>query len=95
MPQAFHELSKEPNNHILFEATLKFMGERVTGKAGAAAQPFGAFKPDIVKYYSPVKKRKFWRYLIVLAYLIIGFIFARKFNLKRKILTWPLAFLKR
>ena len=32
MAGAYHELSKEPNNHVLFEAALKFMGERLTDK---------------------------------------------------------------
>ena len=31
MAGAYHELSKEPNNHVLFEASLKFMGERLVG----------------------------------------------------------------
>ena len=63
MAGSYHELSKEPNNEILFEASLKFMGERLTGKApGTPAQPFGAFKHELVKYYKTVpliKKRKF------------------------------------
>ena len=33
MAGSFHELSKEPNNAVLFEASLKFMGERLVGKA--------------------------------------------------------------
>ena len=39
---AYHELTKEPNNHVLFEASLTFMGERLVGKApGTPAKPFG------------------------------------------------------
>ena len=29
IPNAYHELAKEPNNHIVFEAGLKFMGDRL------------------------------------------------------------------
>ena len=94
MPNAYHELSKEPNNHILFEASLKFMGERLIGKApGTAPKPFGEFNHATVRYYKPrplLKKRKFWIFILVLAYLIIGIYFARKLRLKRSIITWPL-----
>ena len=51
LPGAFHELSKEPNNDKLFESSLKFMGERLIGKApGAKATPFGTFAHGLVKY---------------------------------------------
>ena len=99
MAGAFHELSKEPNNNVLFEASLKFMGERIIGKApGAAAKPFGEFKAELVKYYKPrplLKRRSFWLFLLALAYLIVGIYLARKHGLKRRILTWPLAVLSR
>ena len=42
MMGAYHELTKEPNNHVIFEASLLFMGERLVGKApGTPAKPFG------------------------------------------------------
>ena len=37
---SYHELTKEPNNDVLFESTLKFMGEQLIGKKGPAAKPF-------------------------------------------------------
>ena len=99
MAGAFHELSKESNNNVLFEASLKFMGERIVGKTpGVPAKPFGEFRANTAKYYKPVpllKKRKFWIFLLVLLYLVIGIIVARKLRLKRKILTWPINLLKR
>lgn len=33
MAGSYHELSKEPNNNVLFETSLQFMGERLVGKA--------------------------------------------------------------
>ena len=30
IPGAYHELTKETNNHMVFESVLKFMGERLT-----------------------------------------------------------------
>ena len=43
----YHMPDKEPNNATYFESTLKFMGERLIGKApGAAARPFGQFKQE-------------------------------------------------
>lgn len=34
MAGSYHELTKEPNNQVIFEATLKFMGEQLIGKNG-------------------------------------------------------------
>ena len=42
VPGAYHELAKEPNNDALFEASLKFIGERISQ---GSAKPFGQFKP--------------------------------------------------
>ena len=39
MAGAYHELTKEPNNHVLFEAMLKFMSGRI-----GSAKAFGEFK---------------------------------------------------
>ena len=97
MPGAYHELSKEPNNHFMFEASLRFMGERLADKeAVSAPKPFGKFMEQIVRYYRHrplVQRRKFWIFILAILYFIIGFFIARKLRLKRKILTWPLAFL--
>jgi len=73
MAGAYHELSKEPNNHVLFEATLKFMGERLVGAAPEKnlPQPFGDFKHQLVKYYEQrpiLKRRKFW----IILTLVVG-----------------------
>ena len=37
MAGAYHELGKEPNNAVLFEASLQFLGDRIVGKAPAGA----------------------------------------------------------
>ena len=74
MAGAYHELTKEPNNHVLFEAMLKFMAERIK-----TAKAFGEFKGKRdVRYPArrPAwKSRKFWL-LVILAYLLIGFVYA-------------------
>ena len=31
MVGAYHELTKEPNNHVMFESCLRFMAERILG----------------------------------------------------------------
>jgi len=59
MPGSFHELSKEPNNAIMFETLLKFTAKRET----EGAKPFGVFNPKDVKFANVVpiwKKRNFW-----------------------------------
>mmetsp|Transcript_18645 Transcript_18645/g.23255 ORF Transcript_18645/g.23255 Transcript_18645/m.23255 type:complete len:100 (+) Transcript_18645:1066-1365(+) len=94
MAGSYHCTIKEPNNDVCFEATLSFMGERLDGKVlGKAATPFGAFQAQKVKYYAPprplLKRKKFLLFLLVLAYLVIGFIKARRAGMKRLLLTWP------
>ena len=98
MPGSYHCIFKEPNKDIFFESVLSFMGERIDGKVlGKPASPFETFKPNSVQYYKPrppMKKKKFWIFLAILAYLLIGFIMAKKQGMKRLLLTWP-AFLKK
>ena len=91
MAGAYHELSKEPNNHVLFEAALKFMGERLTDKT--TNQVFGTFDLKKVKYLPKprplLKRRKFWFFLLVWAYLAVGFILALIRGKKRMLVAWP------
>lgn len=47
MAGSYHELSKEPNNAVMFEAILKF-----ASKIGCLAKPFGTFSVEKVKYRS-------------------------------------------
>lgn len=93
-PGSYHELTKEPNNDKLFEATLRFMGERLVGKAPneAKAAPFGIFVYEAVNYYKPrplLRRRKFWAFLLGLLYLVTGFVLALSRSKKRLLLTWP------
>ena len=95
VPGAYHELTKEHNNHILFEAALKFMGEMLVidpTSSKAPAVPFGQFNHEAVKYYEPrptSKKAKFL--LLLLAYVLIGLLlYLFRLRRKRQILTWPL-----
>jgi hypothetical protein len=81
-----HELTKEPNNHVLFEAVLRFMGERVP-----KAKPFGEFKgkrdvkvPKSVAWW---KNKRLWRAIVV--YVILGVLIALKNGKKRLVLLWP------
>lgn len=93
MAGAYHSTFKEPNRDVLFETALTFMGERLDGSVqGKPAKVFGAFKPALVKYYKPrplMKRKKFWFYLALLAYLVIGLIMVRKRGIKRLLLAWP------
>ena len=91
---AYHLLAKEPDNHKFFEATLRFMGERLVGKAPqpTPAKPFKFFDHATVKYYKPtplIKRRKFWVFLLGLLYIAIGVIFALGRHKKRFLITWP------
>ena len=93
MVGAYHELSKEPNNGTFFETSLRFMGERLIGKApGVPVKPFGQFKHAEIKYYKPrpaLKKKRVWFLLLIMAYLLVGLICAIIKAKKRLFITWP------
>ena len=88
MAGAFHELSKEPNNGVMFESVLKFMAKRVTDGAKA----FGQFDPKtgvrFAKQVAAWKKKKFWVIISVL-YLFIGLLIAIIRRQKNLFLSWP------
>ena len=85
MAGSYHELSKEPNNHVLFEESLKFMGERL-----GPAKPFGQFKHELVKYWKPQRMSKKVKLLLLLAcYILIGLIAAIARRRKNLLLSWP------
>lgn len=89
MPGAYHELTKEPNNHVLFEEALKFMGERLVATT-APAKPFGQFKQELVKYWRPRPMSKRVKLLLLLAwYILIGLIVAIARRKKNLLLSWP------
>ena len=88
MAGSFHELAKEPNNFVLFEEALKFMGNRITDPA---VRPFGEFKHAIANYYKErplAQKKRFWIFLAIIAYLIVGLIIAARRGSKRLLFTW-------
>ena len=93
MAGAYHELTKEPNNNVLFEASLKFMGDRlVASGTDSATQSFGIFKHESVRYYKPrslLQRKKFWLYILVVTYFVIGFLLALNRKRKMLLLTWP------
>ena len=92
MAESYHELTKEPNNNELFEHCFKFMGDRLTGKGAPAAKALGDFDHRIVKYRyrKPLlKRKKFWFFILVLLYFVIGLILAKGRGKKRLMLTWP------
>ena len=94
MAGSYHCTIKEPNRDVFFEACLSFMGERLDGKVqGSPAEAFGLSVPPLaVNYYKPRpigKRKKFWLLLLILAYLIVGFILAKKHGMKRLVLAWP------
>ena len=87
---AYHELSKEPNNHDLFEYMLKFMATRL--KPGVnCAKNFGSFSSNQVRFATqkPIyKKRRFW-VLLTLFYLLIGLLIAVLRRQKKLFFSWP------
>ena len=93
MPGAMHETTKEPNNHIAFEAALKFMGDQIIGVKGAPpAKAFGWYNHKLTKYYknrSILTRKRFWIFLLIVAYFTIGFIIAIIRRKKRMLFTWP------
>ena len=95
MMGAYHELTKEPNNATFFESSLRFMGERLIGKSAETpipVKPFGQFKHESIKYYSPrpiLRKKRVWLMFLIAAYLIIGLILALLRSKKRLLITWP------
>ena len=46
---AYHELTKEPNNHVVFESVLKFMADRLKPGPGCAKN-FGQFSSKDVRF---------------------------------------------
>ena len=93
MAGAYHELTKEPNNNVLFEASLKFMGDRLFAKGPeGSAQSFGVFKHETVRYYKPrslLQRKKFWLYILVVGYFIVGLLLAFIRKKKMLLIAWP------
>lgn len=87
MVGAFHELSKEPNNHVLFESVLHFMADRLpTSKAFGEFQGKRDYKPPT--RVAPWKRKKFW-VILLCAYLLIGLLIAVIRQQKRFFFSWP------
>lgn len=87
IPNAFHELCKEPNNHLVFESILKFLQHRLKQDPKA----FGAFNIKEVKEVVMVpayRKKRFWILLLIL-YICIGLIVKIITKNKRHFLSWP------
>ena len=81
-----HELSKEPNNHVLFEAVLRFMGDRAP-----KSKAFGEFKGK--RDVKAPRKTPLWKtkaFKVIIAYLIVGIALALKTGKRRLVLLWPL-----
>lgn len=90
IPGAYHELAKEPNNDVLFESALNFMGQRLSGSGSESAKPFGEFKHSLVKYWQPRPMKKRFKLLIIVAlYVLIGLLFAIVRRRKNMIISWP------
>jgi alpha-beta hydrolase superfamily lysophospholipase len=87
MVGAFHELSKEPNNHVLFESVIRFMSERIPNAKG-----FGQFssKRDYKApvYRAPWTRKRFWL-IMLCAYLLVGLLVAVMSRQKRLFFSWP------
>ena len=87
---AYHELTKEPNNHDVFEQVLKFMAARLKPGVGCAKN-FGQFSSKQARFATqkPVyKKRRFW-VLLILFYLLIGLLIAVIRRQKKFFFSWP------
>ena len=91
MAGAYHELSKEPTNHVMFESVLKFMNKRLACTQ-IPARPFGTLNPKtdvrFAKNVSLLKKKKFW-ILVVIIYLFIGLVYAVVRRRTKLFLSWP------
>ena len=48
MAGSYHELTKEPNNHVMFEAVMKFMNKRLLD----GAKPFQKLSPRSDVHFS-------------------------------------------
>ena len=87
IPKAYHELSKEPNNDVFFEAVLKFMA-----KQQEQARPLGEFNPRTdVRFAKKIpywRRKKLWKLLVVI-YLFIGLLFVLIKRRKNLFLSWP------
>jgi hypothetical protein len=87
MVGAFHELSKEPNNHVLFESVIRFMADRIpTAKVFGQFNAKKDYKPPV--YRAPWKRKKFW-VIMLCAYLLVGLLVAVVSKQKRLFFSWP------
>ena len=91
MAGAYHELSKEPNNHVLFKSILIFMNKRLACTQ-IPANNFGTLNPKTdVRFAKDVaiyKKKKFW-ILVLVIYLFIGLVYAVVRRRTKLMLSWP------
>ena len=83
-------MTKEPNNHQVFEHCLKFMVKRLQPGENCA-KAFGEFPIKQVKFATQkpmYKKRRFW-VLLTLFYLLIGLLIAVVRRQKKLFFSWP------
>ena len=86
MAGAFHELSKEPTNAVLFESCMKFMAERINGTKKTFGEFVGKRDYKAPKAAAAVwRRKKFW----IIIYLLVGLLFALWHKQKKLIFTWP------
>lgn len=97
LANTFHDLTKEPNNHKVFESILRFLSLRTQSKE---IPVFGQLNlrtdinfGKIVPFW---KKRKFWT-LCAVFYLLIGLVIVVMRKQYKHFLSWPalLVFAKR
>ena len=95
MAGSFHELSKEPNNGVMFETVLKFAVKR----AAEGAQAFGVLNPKEVNFSRrllPKAAGKSKLRLLTILYFLVGLVLAFLRKRKSLFLIWPaLPFLKK
>ena len=62
MAGSYHELSKEPNNAVMFESILQFVTKRL-------GKPFGTLDPQSVRYSNQtpyLRRPRLWAYMVAL-----------------------------
>lgn len=87
IPGSYHELSKEPNNSVMFESILKFAIKRQS----EGIKPFGTLQVasiSFAKQVSILRKPRFW-ILSFLLYVVIGVLIAVMRGKKDLFFSWP------
>jgi len=88
IPNAYHELAKDPNTSHVYGHMMKFMVKRIAAKADKFGQLVGS---KDIKYATKnrwYQRKRFWILLLVI-YLLIGGLISIYRKKKNMFLSWP------